>query len=221
MAVYICNLCNARSTTLSLYMSHLRQVHQTEDVAFFCPVDECNASYPKVNSLCSHIYRKHKNVTLNPVTTTLCVNPSSPHENTQDLGSGSILDFSIPSSITHDVNQLLNRDSYEQKKQSSMFLLQLKEERLITQAAINDVVSGCRGVFKHTVNHIKAGVNQKLAQSGIDPNDVDGLDSIFHEVSDPFVELETAYLQDKFITKELQCIVSKSMQRAGSHGNYS
>ena len=94
------------------------------------------------------------------------------------MGSGSILDFSIPSSITHDVNQLLN-----------------------------NVVSGCRGVFKHTVNHIKAGVNQKLAQSGIDPNDVDGLDSIFHEVSDPFVELETAYLQDKFITKELQCSV--------------
>ncbi len=123
-------------------------------------------------------------------------------------GAGIIFDLSIPSSISHDVDRLLDRDVHEQMKKSILFLLQLKEERLITQAAVNDIVTGCREVFKHTVHHLKAGVSQTLAQSGIDLNDVNGLDGVFNEISDPFMGIETSYLQDKFISQELECNVS-------------
>lgn len=74
---------------------------------------------------------------------------------------------------------------------------------MLTQAAINDVVTGCREVFEHTVCRLRAGVGLKLSQSGIDSTDI--------EMSDPFVGLETAYLQDKFISQELECIVSKTL----------
>ena len=110
--------------------------------------------------------------------------------------------------LQHDIDQLLKIDSFEQRKKSSLFLLQLKEERVITQAAINDVVKGCKEVFTHTVNCIKAGVKHKLSISGIDPSDISGLDDLFSDVSDPFNGLETAYLQDKFVAQELGYVVS-------------
>ena len=68
-----------------------------------------------------------------------------------------------------------------QRKKSSLFLLQLKEERLITQAAINN---------------------------GIHPSGISGLDNVFIGAKDPFDGLGTAYLQDKFVADELGYVVS-------------
>ena len=53
----------------------------------------------------------------------------------------------------------------------------------------------------------------RLSQSGIDPADIDGFDNVFSEIADPFMGLETPYLQDKFVSKELECIVSDSSER--------
>ena len=163
-----------------------------------------------MNSLCSHIYRKHKDVI-----NTSAPSGSAPSINKQEgngsilQGTGTVFDFSIPSFISHDMDRLLNRDAHEQMKKSILFLLQLlKEERLITQAAVNDIVTGCSDLFKYTVRHLKAGVSHTLAQSGIDLNDVDGLGSVFDELSDPFMGIETSHLQDKFVSQDLKCNVS-------------
>ena len=201
----ICVLCGARASSLTLWMSHLRQVHESEDVAIFCPVPECNAIYSKVNSLCSHVYRKHRNYMYSTNTSEGIADVQGPAD-VQNPAFNDVLDLSIPSSIAHDVNHLLHRDVFEQKKNSALFLLQLKEERMITQAAVNDVVSGCRKIYQYTLGHLKAGVEYKLAQAGIDS---DIFMDVFHEINDPFKGLETAYLQDKFTCKDLHCIVSE------------
>jgi hypothetical protein len=118
-----------------------------------------------------------------------------------------MLDISLPGNVQYDIDRLLGRDAHEQKKKSMLFLMQLKEERLVSQAAVNDVVAGCKEVFAHTLCRIKAGINEKLSQSEIDSysNEVC---SIIDDMSDPFTGLESVYLQDKFITEELGCIVS-------------
>jgi hypothetical protein len=116
----------------------------------------------------------------------------------------------ISDELQHDIHQLLGIDSFEQQKKSSLFLLQLKEERLVSQATINDVVKGCKAVFEHTLGRAKAGVKYKLSQSGIDPSDVHELEEVFSAVTDPFYGLETAHLQDKFIAENLGYIVSCS-----------
>ena len=211
--VYVCSLCNARSPSISLWMSHVRLVHQSDsDFSLSCPIQGCDAVYSKVNSVCSHIYRRHK--LDSTASSSEAIDSTHRNDHIDDptvqesTSSGILMDISVPPSLTHDINQLLHRDEYEQKKKSCLFLLQMKEERLLTQVAINDVVVGCKEVFEHTVGRLRAGVNQKLAQSGIDPSDIDGLESIFHERSNPFAGLETAYLQEKFMSQELGCIVS-------------
>lgn len=202
MAVYLCPICESRSPTLSLWLSHLRLVHHSESrVELSCPADSCNAVYSKVNSLCSHMYRTHRDM----VSSSLVRHNPAMQEQTSASVS---LDLSLPGSVSHAVDQLLHTDAYKQMKKSSLFLIQLKEERLLTQTAVNDVVAGCREIFHHTVCRLQAGVNQKLAQSGIDFGDINGLDGIFDHACDPFSGLETAYLQEKFIEKELGYIVS-------------
>lgn len=202
---FVCQLCSARSTSLSLWMSHLRLVHQCEsNISLPCPVDECSAVYSKVNSLCSHIYRKHKDAAaLSSCLGSSNMSAASPHEE-----SNFIFDLSLPETVNHDVDQLLCRDADVQKKKSSLFLMQLKEERMLSQVAINDVVTGCKEVFQHTICHLRAGMSQKLSEAGIDSTDIGGFDRVFNEMTDPFLGLETAYLQDKFISQELGCIVS-------------
>ena len=195
-------------------MSHLRKVHSSElNISLSCPIDECSLVYSKVSSLCSHIYRNHKRKDLHahfnsvlPSSTSLATITHRDSDDDISFSDNHKADSHI-SLVSHEINQLLHRDMYQQKKKSCLFLMQLKEERLLSQAAINDVVSGCKEVFQHTLGHLRAGVSHTLSNSGSNFNDITGLDSVF-DVSDPFVGLESVYLQDTFISQELRCIVS-------------
>ena len=74
----------------------------------------------------------------------------------------------------------------------------------LSQSSINDVISGCRTLFNHTLTGLHVGIRQRLAETG---NDVD-ITSIFNEIEDPFSGLDTAFLQDKCIDKEFNVLVS-------------
>ena len=210
--VIVCSLCGTRSPSISLLLSHLRLVHVSDtNISLSCPVSECNATYSKVNSLCSHVYRKHKE-TPSALAPTTVRNSSVISASSQEdmISSTLMLDISLPEYVQYDIDQLLHRDAREQMKKSMLFLMQLKEERLVTQAAINDVVVGCKEVFTHTLCRIKAAISGKLSQSEIGSS-CDEICSIFDDMSDPFTGLESVYLQDKFITEELGCIVSVTL----------
>ena len=58
-------------------------------------------------------------------------------------------------------------------------------------------------MFEHTV----AAMSHKLSESGFDSSSIDGLKSV---LKTPFAGVESQYLQEKFIVKELGCIVSLS-----------
>ena len=126
----ICSHCGARSPSVSLWMSHLRQVHQLLDhFAVSCPVNGCGAMYSNVNSMCSHINRKHRNLLCSheagrTTTTANIVQESSLYTNLTEYS----FDPSITESLNHDISQLLHTDEFEQKKKSILFLMHLKEE---------------------------------------------------------------------------------------------
>ena len=44
--------------------------------------------------------------------------------------------------------------------------LKLKEQRRISQAATDNIIEGCKGLFAQTIDHVKAGVRVKLAETG-------------------------------------------------------
>ena len=89
-------------------------------------------------------------------------------------------------------------DCTQQQRSSALFLLKLKEERRLTQVAIDDIVTGIESVPEKCIIRMKAGVRAKLASSGIDPNDVSGLDNVFSDMVKPFAGLETEFKQSYF-----------------------
>ena len=82
--------------------------------------------------------------------------------------------------------------------------MQLKEERMLSQTAINDVVKGCQDLISNALGSVK----NKLNELTLTPNTKSNILDVINDISDPFAELKTSYLQDKFISEEMGCIVS-------------
>ena len=59
-------------------------------------------------------------------------------------------------------------------------------------------MEGSQCLFQQTVQTVHAGVRACLANNGIDPDDIHGLNDTFLELSDPFVGLENRYQQEKY-----------------------
>ena len=103
------------------------------------------------------------------------------------------------------MEHLLGIDAIRQKKASALFLLKLKETRQLSQAAIDDVVEGSRAVFSHTVQRLHSGVHAKLASLGVDEGQID---TVFADLDDTFVGLETQHKQEKCFVNDLGLVVS-------------
>ena len=99
-----------------------------------------------------------------------------------------------------DINQI--------RRSSALFLLKLKEQRRISQVAINDIVAGSRGLVSQCIQRVHAGIRATLAEEGIDMESVAGLDDVFEKCIDPFDSIGTEYLQEKYYREELGLIVS-------------
>ena len=110
-----------------------------------------------------------------------------------------------------DIDYLLG-DLSQQQRSSALFLLKLKEERRLTQVAIDDVVEGIEAVLEQSVIRTKAGVRAKLATHGINPDTITGLDEVFLDATHPFTGLETCFKQEKYFRDVLGLLVSTSIR---------
>ena len=107
-----------------------------------------------------------------------------------------------------DIQYLMGTDAEEVRRSSALFLLKLKELRRTSQIAIDEVVESSRRLFLQTMERAQAGVRAKLAESGVDPITIKGLDEAFSDAADPFEAIETSHLQEKYLREKLDLIVS-------------
>ena len=96
----------------------------------------------------------------------------------------------------------------QQRRTCALFILKLKEQRRITQVAIDDVVAGVEHILQEAVVRAEAGVRAQLAANGIDASSVNGLDDVFTELKTPFDGLETEFKQEKYFKTSLNMQVS-------------
>ena len=73
--------------------------------------------------------------------------------------------------------------------------------------AIKAVVSGCNNMIEYNNRRLQAAIFEQLSNYGIHSQDPD-LHQVFQKVSNPFEGLENVYLLEKYLRKELGCIVS-------------
>ena len=109
--------------------------------------------------------------------------------------------------LMHTVHQILGTDKFEQKKESAMFILHLKEVKCLSESAVQSVISSYQGMLKYSVQRIQAGINEKLHSNGINPDDLN-LAEVFTNATSPFDGLSSIYLQERFYSEHMGCIVS-------------
>ena len=109
--------------------------------------------------------------------------------------------------------QLIAVDAETQQRSSALFLLKLKEKRCLIQTTIDDIVESSQLLFAQSIEHIQAGVEDKLAEEGVQ---VHGLETVFKSMIDPFDGLITRYQQEQYFVKKLGLIVSFQL-----HAHYS
>ena len=87
-------------------------------------------------------------------------------------------------------------------RNATMYLLKLKEVHHLSQSAIDCVVSNTRALLEQQLALLKEGIGTSLlASEDIQTN-------MFQNVEDPFVHLNTAYLQEKYFREKFDLVVS-------------
>lgn len=216
-AAYIaCSMCHFRISTIPEWISHLRLVH-SNDSGFnvTCGINECRNNYRKCASFITHVYRCHRDVIIQskrkkstiPNTCENSEGTMQPFDSGMESESSPHVSVAQEDLLTHTVHQILGTDDLEQRKKSALFILHLKEIKGLSESAVQSVITSYQGMLEHSIQRIHAGVNERVSSCGIKPDDLK-LDDFFNNVSNPFDGLHTVYLQEKFYSEHLGCIVS-------------
>ena len=104
-----------------------------------------------------------------------------------------------------DIDRLMGFDEELQKCSAALLVLKLKEQRHVSQVAIQDVIKHSKAQFDRTVSILLAEVRSHLAEKGVDPSELD-LDSALSSIILPLNW--TRNKQDKYFTDKLGPIVS-------------
>ena len=154
-------------------------------------------------------YRQHRDVLCIETPSSSTCPPSIVSDITEVLSSNSTLDLECiyenspgRTALQHAVDQILEKDEEVQEKKEALFILNLKEVRGLSEAAVDHILGETSKMFRHSLGRIEAGVNDCLAKNGVDPNDLPDLQNFFSSVKYPFQHLHSTYLQEKFYHQE-------------------
>ncbi len=98
------------------------------------------------------------------------------------------------------------------QRNSALFLMGLKEERKLTQTALQGVVEGITSLTQTRLDALHTQVCGALSAAGITPSTVPGLEEAFDQdgaFGRPFIGFETQHQQLKFYRSHFPLVVCK------------
>ena len=217
---FSCPMCSGMFFTLKSFVSHLRVIHAKEkSFSVLCGVHGCREVFRTFSAYNSHIYRHHRaDMGINhstddhaPPTIVGCrltessstegqhameVEEPDSQEDHEELAC-------VPGSnlvVSKDV--CANSDPDHTLAVAKM-LLQLREGHQVSQVALTEVVSGCRVLCNLALQQMKTDMTKALnSTEGDIMADIDVKDY------DPFHNLDSNYLLEKYCVDHLGCMVS-------------
>ena len=151
----------------------------------------------------SHIRRKHGNNAF------LAVEVQQNEVNGElDMNDGELAD----SDNEYDQHLLDQENSVENLTRFlALFILKTKEMNQLSQQALNAIVSNTEDIVEQSMDSLKTKVVRCLHENGIQPEEVQGLNTIFQEQNDFALaceKLKTEYLQIKYFVQKFHLVVS-------------
>ena len=207
-----CALCGYQVLKLLQLVSHLRLVHSGDpNFELVCGIGGCQQEFRTFSAFSSHVYRSHR-AALGLLAEDPSDKGSPPSSSQQVTVADNEMDCGIlelqPSNWEETRNPVLLYSEPEQQLAAAKFLLGLKENKHISQTAIDDVVSGCGILISGMVNSLKVIVQRKLLEAGVAYAVIEDINDAVSELPDPFSGLQTAYLQNKFYKDHFHYVVS-------------
>ena len=219
---YNCPLCCVSSPTLKLYVSHLRVTHSKEkSFSVLCGVNDCREVFRTFSAFNSHIYRHHRveiGIQNQSADNNLTVDTDVVHGPSSDLtvyqdggaqsaegGSGSDgQDTHMDYDFASGSNFTILQDPTVTNLAAAKMLLQLREGHQVSQVALTEVVSGCRLLCNQALIQLRADVTAALSS----PEEGVIAHLNLKEDYDPFKNIDTNYLFEKYCVEHLGCLVS-------------
>ena len=225
-----CPLCGNLCPSAKMYISHLRLVHQ-EDPSFLvtCIFSGCSKTFRTFPAFNTHMYRLHRGL--------LGLKPkygigASDHEAQVDVPdeevsiSESTFEPDFPdinishneTEINHDVHDAsygVERGFADQLEEAK-FLLKLREDKQVSQSAINEIVKHCRRLCEQThsslVLRVKSILPLTIQQCTNTCTAQEDISRILEEIDGPphdfFAGIDSSYLLESFARKYMNYIVS-------------
>lgn len=203
-----CVSCGFLSPSLDLHISHLRLVHSADSsFCVRCDFDGCLEEFRAFSAYNSHIYRKHR----------VALGLEKPVEPEVEVDKGHQFDHlgTAEPPYLGDTNseQQLDEGGHQwhmchtapkaYTEKNAEFLMSLTEGKQLSQAAIEEVIEGCRSIHNQAVSQYREKMNQKLLEAGIDPSITSEI-----EQTDPFEGLHSAHLRKKYYKEHFGYVVS-------------
>ena len=135
----------------------------------------------------------------------------SPETEISDSADIHLLAVQQPEPITSSTLVATAADSFNEPLQrtAALYLLTLKEKYKLTQTAIDFTVSQTKLIVDKIVEDLSSAVRKEVAS--IADYDASRVLSVFENIRNPFVGLETHYFQSKYIQEHFGIVVSSHL----------
>lgn len=146
--MYVCTICNLfAGHSFSATLRHMG-THRFDAALFIrCGINSCTEQYKNFESFRSHVYRKHREVLVSestPIET--LVSSSLDQVDSETDGDGGEEDVEI------EQRTQFNDDP---KRSAALFLLKTREERKVTQTALNGIVQDFQGLWRDAMERLQ------------------------------------------------------------------
>ena len=146
--MYVCTICNLfAGKSFSTVLRHMGTHRYDPGLRIRCGINSCTDQYKNFESFRSHVYRKHREALINasnPAPTQAITNGRLGQEESgtdgdlqMDGWGNDLMEFEKKRYVDADPQRL-----------AALFLLKTREERKITQVALNGIVQDFRGIWR-------------------------------------------------------------------------
>ena len=144
--LYACCICRKFSrASFRPVFRHIGQHRFDPNLIIACNLNSCTDVYKNVDSFRKHVYRKHREI--------LC-----PGGDSEDVAFDNDAAENVQISSDIDIEnsgQDIDPPSLFSKKTSALFLLKTREERKVTQSALNGIVQDMRSYWKEGMEQLQ------------------------------------------------------------------
>ena len=199
---YFCCVCHKfAAPRFASVVRHIGSVHSCEpNLHLTCGIEGCPRTYSSYRCFRKHLRSKHREFLEQPC-----------DEQTEQLPDPFILaDTDIDPEAESSFQSMSQTAAQEpfSARAAALFLLKAKEKHRISQLALDGLVGDFSEILDSAVKSFSLSTKECLQTANCSTEIISKVELVFNSYRNPFLDLQTAHLQQKYYTRYFNLIVS-------------